>query len=369
MGLGVLLIAIVTAISCSVVGVFLILRKMSMMTDAISHTVLLGIVLAFLIVPTLDSPLLIIGAVLMGLITVALTEALVNTKKIKEDAATGVVFPLLFSIAIIIISLFINNIHMDVDAVLLGKLELSAIEQLVVFGVNIGPKLLYISLLVLIINLVFIKLFYKELKIVSFDTALATVLGFSPIIIHYLLMALVSLTAVTAFSAVGSILVVALMIGPGATAMQFTKDLKYTLLWSAIIAIINSVLGYFLAIIINVTISGVIASTTLITFILVLLFNTKNGIVFKVARRRKQKEEFDFIILLMHVYNHEGTKKENIELNLDNIHHELNWSLSKVNHFVNLGLRKNYFVENDNLIKLTNLGKDYHDFKVNELSN
>ncbi|HHT55311.1 MAG TPA: metal ABC transporter permease, partial [Acholeplasma sp.] len=213
------------------------------------------------------------------------------------------------------------------------------------------------------------KLFYKELKIVSFDTALATVLGFSPIIIHYLLMALVSLTAVTAFSAVGSILVVALMIGPGATAMQFTKDLKYTLLWSAIIAIINSVLGYFLAIIINVTISGVIASTTLITFILVLLFNTKNGIVFKVARRRKQKEEFDFIILLMHVYNHEGTKKENIELNLDNIHHELNWSLSKVNHFVNLGLRKNYFVENDNLIKLTNLGKDYHDFKVNELSN
>lgn len=178
MGLGVLLIAIVTAISCSVVGVFLILRKMSMMTDAISHTVLLGIVLAFLIVPNLDSPLLIIGAVLMGLITVALTEALVNTKKIKEDAATGVVFPLLFSIAIIIISLFINNVHMDVDAVLLGKLELSAIEQLVVFGVNIGPKLLYISLLVLIINLVFIKLFYKELKIVSFDTALATVLGF-----------------------------------------------------------------------------------------------------------------------------------------------------------------------------------------------
>ena len=112
----------------------------------------------------------------MGLITVALTEALVNTKKIKEDAATGVVFPLLFSIAIIIISLFINNVHMDVDAVLLGKLELSAIEQLVVFGVNIGPKLLYISLLVLIINLVFIKLFYKELKIVSFDTALATAL-------------------------------------------------------------------------------------------------------------------------------------------------------------------------------------------------
>lgn len=369
MGLSVLLIAIITAISCSVIGVFLILRKMSMMTDAISHTVLLGIVLAFLIVPNLDSPFLIFGAVFMGLITVMLTESLVKTKKIKEDAATGVVFPLLFSIAIIIISLSINSVHMDVDAVLLGKLELSSIDKLYVFGVNIGPKLLYVSLLVLIINLVFIKVFFKELKIISFDSALATVLGFSPVIIHYLLMALVSLTAVTAFSAVGSILVVALMIGPGATAMMFTKDLKQTIIYSALIAIFNSLVGYGFAIIIDVTIAGVIATTTLITFLLVLLFNPKSGVVFKVIRRKNQKEEFDFIILLMHLYNHEGTKQEAVELNIDSIHIELNWSENKVRHFVDLGLRENYIVEENSIIKLTELGKNYHNFKVTELSN
>src|SRR5690554_448245 len=368
MGLGVLLIAVVTGISASIIGVFLILRKMSMMTDAISHTVLLGIVLAFLIVPSLDSPLLIIGAVLMGLITVMLTEILVKTGKIKEDAATGVVFPLLFSVAIIIISLKISNVHMDIDAVLLGKLELSAIEQLFIFGKPVGPKLLYISLAVLIINILFIKIFYKELKIVSFDTAFAAVIGFSPVIIHYMLMALVSLTAVTAFSAVGSILVIALMIGPGATAMQFTKDLKYTLLWSAIIAIINSVVGYFIAILLNVTISGVIASTTFVTFFLVLLFNTKNGVLVKIHRRKKQREEFDFIILLMHIFNHEGTTYESVELNVNNIHKELNWSKVKVDHFLNLGLKENYFALSNDIVKLTPLGEEFHNFKVNQLS-
>ena len=120
MGIGVLLIALVTALSCSIIGVFLVIRKMSMMTDAISHTVLLGIVLAFLIIPNLNSPLLIIGAVVMGLITVFLTEVLIKSKLIKEDAATGVVFPLLFSIAVIIISLNISGIHLDIDSVFLG---------------------------------------------------------------------------------------------------------------------------------------------------------------------------------------------------------------------------------------------------------
>ncbi|HHW80001.1 MAG TPA: metal ABC transporter permease, partial [Acholeplasmataceae bacterium] len=158
MGIGVLLIALVTAISSSIIGVFLVLRKMSMMTDAISHTVLLGIVLAFLIVPDLNSPFLIIGAVLMGLITVFLTESLIKTKKINEDAATGIIFPLLFSIAIIIISLYISGIHMDTDAVLLGKLEFSSIKQLYIKGKPIGPVSLYISLAVLLINILYIKI-------------------------------------------------------------------------------------------------------------------------------------------------------------------------------------------------------------------
>lgn len=304
MGLDILLIAIIVASSTSLIGVFLVIRKMSMMTDAISHTVLLGIVLAFLIIPDLNSPLLIFGAVLMGLITVFLTEGLVNTNLVKADAATGVIFPFLFSIAIIIISLFVNTVHMDIDAVLLGKLELSSIDQLIIFNKAIGPKSLYISLLILIINLSFVFIFYKELKLISFDSALAATLGFMPIFIHYLLMGLVSLTAVTAFNSVGSILVISLMIGPAITAMQFTKDLKYTIIFSVLIAIFNSITGYFVAILINITISGVIATITLITFLLVLLFNPKNGITAKIIKTKNQKKDFALLVLLMHINNH-----------------------------------------------------------------
>lgn len=369
MGIAVLLIALITSISCGLIGVFLILRKMSMMTDAISHTVLLGIVLAFLIVPNLDSPILVFGAVLMGILTTVLTEFLIKTKKINEDAATGIIFPLLFSIAIIIISLVISNVHMDIDAVLLGKLELSAIDQLVVFNTNIGPKALYIGLFVLLLNVAFITIFYKELKLISFDQALAYTLGFSPFIIHYLLMALVSLTAVTAFSSVGSILVVALMVGPGSTALQFTKGLKETLIWTLVIAIFNSVIGYYLAILINITISGVISTLTLLTFLLVLFFNPRRGIIHKLLVRRRQKEEFAFIILLVHVKNHSGTSNELSELNLDNLHFELNWSESKTKHFVNLGIKKEYLKIEQNIIQLTKLGNIYQTSKLKEFSN
>lgn len=366
MGINILLIALVTSLACSIIGVFLVVRKMSMMTDAISHTVLLGIVLTFLLVPNLDSPLLIFGAILMGLITVTLIESLVKTKKVNEDAATGVVFPLLFSIAIIIITLFISDVHMDVDAVLLGKLELASIEKLFVFGVNIGPKSLYIGLLVLVINILFIIIFFKELKIVSFDSPLAKVLGISPIIIHYLLMVIVSFTAVTSFSSVGSVLVVALMIGPAITAMQFTKDLKYTIIYSAIIAAFNTIIGYIIAININVTISGVIATTTLVTFILVLLFNPISGILFKVYRRANQKNEFAFLILLIHIFNHQNNNED--EIRVTNIHNELNWSENKINFFIKLGIKEEYLINKNDLIFLTEKGRKFHDQKIKSIT-
>lgn len=361
MGLDILLIAIIIAISSSLIGVFLVIRKMSMMTDAISHTVLLGIVLAFLIIPDLNSPLLIFGAVVMGIITVFLTEGLVKTKLIREDAATGVIFPLLFSIAIIIISLVVSDVHMDIDAVLLGKLELASIEQLVIFNKAIGPKALYIGLLILIINITFIVVFYKELKLISFDSALATTLGFMPFIIHYLLMGLVSLTAVTSFSSVGSILVIALMIGPPITAMQFTKDLKYTLIFSTIIAVINSVVGYFIAIMLNVTIAGIIATTTLATFLLVLFFNPKSGIIFKLIRRLKQKHDFAMLVLLMHIASHDETSVESL-------YNDFNWPKNKVKELTKTCLINNLLVESNGYLNITKEGINYHNNRINYLN-
>ncbi|MFP4187360.1 MAG: metal ABC transporter permease, partial [Acholeplasmataceae bacterium] len=247
MNVGILLILITTAISTSLLGVFLVLRRMSMMIDAISHTVLLGIVVAFMLVGDLTSPLLLIGAALMGLLTVFMTEVIIRTKRTSEDSAIGLVFPLLFSIAIIIISTSFQGVHLDVDAVLLGKIEFAPFDRVYLGGRAIGPRLFYIMLITTLINLLFVRGFYKELKIVSFDSALAKTLGFAPILIHYLLMGLVSLTSVVAFNAVGSILVVALMIGPASTAVLMTKNLKWTLLFAVLIGIMNSLIGYVMA--------------------------------------------------------------------------------------------------------------------------
>ena len=197
-----IVIAIIVAVACSLPGVFLVLRKMAMMTDAITHTVLLGIVIAFFITHDLSSPLLIVGSALMGVLTVFLIELLNSTKLVSEDSAIGVVFPLLFSIAIIIITRFAGNVHLDTDAVLLGELAYAPFNRLYLFGRDLGPKAIYSMGTILLINLIFIVLFFKELKIVTFDPALATILGFSPPIIHYTLMTLVSVTAVGALNGV-----------------------------------------------------------------------------------------------------------------------------------------------------------------------
>ncbi len=219
-------IAMVTAAACSLPGVFLILRKMAMMSDAISHTILLGIVIAFFITHDLNSPALLIGAALMGLVTVFLVEFIQKVQKISEDSSIGLVFPLLFSIGVLLISRYAGDVHLDTDAVLLGELAFAPFDRLVINHNDLGPKSLYVMSVILLLNLCYIGLFYKELKIVTFDPMLAGVLGISPAIVHYSLMTLVSITAVGAFNAVGAILVVALMIGPPATAYFITEKLR-----------------------------------------------------------------------------------------------------------------------------------------------
>ncbi|CCV64142.1 Metal ion ABC transporter, permease protein [Alteracholeplasma palmae J233] len=359
MEISVLFIAILTSISCSILGVFLVLRKMSMMIDAISHTVLLGIVIAFMFVADLSSPLLVVGATLMGLVTVFLTEFLVKTKRTTEDAATGVIFPLLFSLAIIIISKSYGGVHLDVDAVLLGKLELASFDQLVVNGVEIGPKLLYLMGGMLVINLVVTKLFFKEFKIVSFDSALAATLGFAPWIINYLLMTLVSLTAVSAFNAVGTVLVIALMIGPAITALLVTKNLSKTILLSVGIGIFDSVIGYVLAIYYDVSIAGMISTVILVVFLLVLVFEPKKGILTTVIRRKIQKNEFAVTTLLMHIRNHTLSQEASVETNVHEIYKELNWNKEYYNKCLNRAFNKQYITKESDLLRLTEIGDAY----------
>ena len=268
------LIAILISISCSLLGVFLVLKSMSMLTDTISHTVLLGIVLSFFVVHDLSSPFLIVGATLVGLFTVYLVELLKNTNLIKEDAAIAVVLSILFSIAVILISRYTANIHLDIDAVLLGELAFAPFYKIEIFGVNIVKGILT-SGIILILNIIFISTFFKELKISTFDKTLASVLGLFPTLVHYLLMTLVSVTAVVSFDAVGATLMISFMIGPAATAYLVAKNLKAMIFYSILVGCLSSIIGFYLARFLDVSISGSIAVVIGLIFFITLLIKRK----------------------------------------------------------------------------------------------
>ena len=172
-GLEIQLIAILVAGACSILGVFLVLKSMAMVSDAITHTILLGIVLAFFIVHDLNSPLLIIGAGIIGVLTVYLVELLNSTRLVKEDSAIGVVFPLLFSIAVILISKYTKNVHLDVDSVLLGELAFAPFNRIEIFGFSVAKSLVSIFIIFLV-NLIigyrhFLPLVYRSFVITAFS--------------------------------------------------------------------------------------------------------------------------------------------------------------------------------------------------------
>ncbi|WP_297687602.1 metal ABC transporter permease [uncultured Anaerococcus sp.] len=265
-----LIVLILTSISCSLLGIFLILRKLSMMTDAISHSVLLGIVLAFFLVRDLDSPLLIIGASLMGLVTVFLIESIGKLKLAKLDDATAIVYPLLFSIAVILISKFFRNVHLDTDIVMMGEVIFSSMIRTQIFGIEMSKSILEAALS-LICVIAFIGIFYRKLKIGSFDEEFASLVGISTGLIFYSLMTITSFVAVTSFNNVGAIIVISFFIGPAAIALLFARSLREAFLLATLASVINPSLGFFLAIRLNVSITGMIATINMASYLALII--------------------------------------------------------------------------------------------------
>lgn len=324
------MILILMSVACSIVGSFLVIRKMAMITDAITHTVLLGIVIAFFFTSDHASPLLMVGAVATGVLTVWFIEFLAKTRLMAVDAAIGIVFPFLFSIAIILITMFAGNVHLDTDSVLLGEVAFAPFDRMIVNGTDIGAKGIYLSGALLLTNLIFVSLFYKELKISTFDPVLAVLMGFSPTIIHYLLITLTSITAVGAFEAVGAILVIGFMVGPPITAMLYTHTLWKVLLLSAIFGVIASVIGFRVAIFLDGSIAGSIAVVIGILFLLSIFFSPRMGLISKMLRVRRQKREFSKFIFMMHLYHHSGSDVECIENALSKLNEHLRWTDSRL---------------------------------------
>ncbi len=271
----IILVGILVCACCALPGTFLVLRGMSMITDAISHTVLLGIVIGFFISNNLNSPLIIFFSVVVGLFTVWFTELLHNTNLLNKDSAIGVVFPILFSIAVLLITKFAKNTHLDVEHVVFGEIAFTPFDRIETLNYDFGPRAIIVLLVIFIVNLIVILLFYKEFIVSTFNPEYAKIIGFSPIFMHYLLMSLVSLTSVGAFKSVGVVLVIAFMVGPTLTARLITNKLSLLIVFSIIIGTISSIIGYFLAIYFDVSISGMQATVVGIIFLIVFVFSNK----------------------------------------------------------------------------------------------
>lgn len=351
------IIAVIVAIACALPGTFLVLRRMAMMSDAISHTVLLGIVLGYFLLGSLESPFLILAAAAMGVVTVSLTELLMRTRLVRQDAAIGLVFPALFSIAVILISRFARGVHLDVDAVLLGELAFAPFDRIYFLGYDL-PRSMVVMGVTLLANTTLIALFYKELKLTTFDAGLAVALGFSPTLIHYGLMLMVSVTAVAAFDAVGSVLVVALMITPPAAAYLLTNRLSRMLLYSAALAAAGALAGFWMAWFLDANIAGSIATMLGMLFLGVFLLAPERGLVAQAARRGRQRWEFAQTALAIHLLNHENTPQMESECRVDHLHYHLRWEPNFAVTVVEQAERSGLVLRHDGDLSLTLQGRE-----------
>ncbi|WKZ61509.1 MAG: metal ABC transporter permease [Cyclobacteriaceae bacterium] len=278
----IILTATLVSASCALLGSFLILRKMAMVGDAISHAVLPGIVIAFLLSGSRDSVTMLLGAGVIGIFTTFLIEFFHKKARLQTDASIGVTFTWLFAIGVVMISLFAGKVDLDQDCVLYGEIAYVPLDVIITpDGTNIGPKALYVSGIILIVNVLFVLLFYRKLFLTTFDPAYAQAIGISTALWHYALMGAVSMTTVASFESVGAILVVALLIAPAATAYLLTDNFKIMLLLSCIIGAVASITGYYLAVWLDGSIAGAIATMSGVIFGFVLIFSPTYGLFFR----------------------------------------------------------------------------------------
>ena len=302
----IVLLGILAAMACAILGNFLVLRKMSMMGDAISHAVLPGLVIGFMITHSRNSINMFIAAAIVGILTALFTQVIHRYGKVDESAAMGVVFTTLFAFGILLIVKFVNHVDLDAECVLYGVMETVALKGSLYEGQIAGIPFLvnatHLKLfIILMINVVFVIVFFKELKITSFDPALATTIGINSQFMHYLLMTLVAITTVAAFEAVGSIMVIAMLIVPAAVAHLLTDKLWLMIVISLIVAVLTAILGHISAITVppyvasllveggefiypDTRTSGMMAVVVAIFLALAVVFSPNYGLISKAAR-------------------------------------------------------------------------------------
>ncbi len=347
----ILLTGVLVGASAALLGSFLVLRGNAMLTDAISHSIVFGIIVVWLLTRQTSGPVQVLGAALTGVLTVLMSEALARTRLVKMDAAIGLVFPALFAAGVILISLHARNVHIDVDSVLLGEIGFVWLDTLAIAGQRVPVAVVTLSA-VLAANLAFVLVLWKELKLATFDPGLAAALGFLPGLLHYAVLTLTSVTAVAAFDAVGAILFIAFVIVPPATAYLLTRRLSVMVTLAVGLSVAACVVGYGLAMRWNVSIGGMMAAMTGLWFALALLLAPERGLLAQASRRRGERLDHDCRVLVAHLYTHQDTAEMAEENTLATLVAHLEWAEPRARAVILRALDRHLVERRDGLLTL-----------------
>jgi manganese/zinc/iron transport system permease protein len=275
---------LVTA-SCGLVGNYLIWRRMALIGDAISHSILPGIAVAFLIANTRGSMVMFAGALVAGVVTTVLIEIIHKKTRVKQDSAIGIAFTTLFAIGVVLISVFASKVDLDQECVLYGELAFVSFEpKMEIAGMELGPISVMRMAGVSVITVLLIGLFYKELLVSSFDPGLALSIGINATVVHYALMGWLSVVVVSAFESVGAILVIAMLILPGATASLLSDKLPLIMMLTVVNAALSALIGLHLATWLSCSTAGAMVVAGTLLFNLVWIFSPKEGLIRRFLR-------------------------------------------------------------------------------------
>lgn len=258
--------AVLASVACGLVGCFLVLRRLSMLGDTISHAVLPGIAGAFLLTGTRDVLPMLLGATVVGVATALLSSGLDRWARVDRDAAMGVTFTTFFAMGVVMISLAARQVDLDPGCVLYGLLEFVPFDTITLAGMQVPRAAAWLGT-ALVVDAVLVVAFLKELRACSFDPAHAASLGLRVGLVHMGVMAAVAANTVVAFEAVGSILVVAMLVAPGATARLWTDRLTPMLWLACAIAASTAVVGYLAALELNTSAAGMIATLSMVGYL------------------------------------------------------------------------------------------------------
>lgn len=289
----IMLMGFLVATACGLVGNYLILRRMALVGDAISHSVLPGLVLAFLIAGTRHSTVMFLGALVAGVTTTVLIELIHKKSRVKQDAAIGITFSSLFAIGVILVSQYASKIDLDQECVLYGEIGNIPLDlpYAQLGSLVLGPPTLVRMGVVALMVAALIVAFYKELLVSSFDPGLAFSLGINATVVHYSLMSMLSVVVVSAFESVGAILVIAMLILPGATGSLLSQRLPVVLFLSVAHAALSSVLGVHLALWLECSIAGSMVVMGGALFALAWIFSPSRGLIHRWRQGRVSPSE------------------------------------------------------------------------------